>query len=498
MPVSKVPLFINGRFVQSRGREWLPVVDPGRQRTIAQVPMASPAEVNRAVAGAQTAWREWRETPVSARMRLMLDYQRVLKENLLPLAKCVAEDNGKTLEDAKGEVFRGIEVVEFACSLPTLLMGETVENVAKGVDTHSVRQPLGVCAGICPFNFPAMIPLWMFPLAVACGNSFVLKPSEQVPLTAMELARCFLKAGAPPGVLQVVHGGAAQTDLLLKHPDIRAVSFVGSVPVGRHVYATGCGHLKRVQSLAGAKNHLVVMPDADKTQVVNALVGASCGAAGQRCMAVSVAVFVGAAKRWLPEVAAAMRKARPGYWSDRRADFGPIINRASLRRIHRLIQEGIDDGADCLLDGRRCRVQGYPEGNWLGPTLFAKVRPEMSIYREEVFGPVLVTANVPSLDDAIEWVNANPYGNGTSIFTSRGGAAREYQHRVEAGQVGINIPIPVALPFFSFTGWKGSFYGDLHTYGKQGVSFYTETKTVTSRWFDDPGKGKVNMTIRLK
>ena len=495
----KVPLLINGKWVVSKSGDYLPVTNPATQGTLAEVPLATARELNAAVRGAQTAYASWRDTPVPQRMRLMLDFQKLLKENMLPLAKCVAEDNGKTLEDAKGDVFRGIEVVEFACSLPTLLMGEVVENVAREIDTYSIRQPLGVCAGICPFNFPAMIPLWMFPLAVACGNTFVLKPSEQVPLAAVKIAELFLRAGAPPGVLQVVHGGAEQTNALLQHPDIRAISFVGSVPVGRHVYATGCANMKRVQALAGAKNHMVVMPDADKEQVINALVGASCGAAGQRCMAISAAIFVGAAKRWLPDLAAAMRKTRPGIWSDKAADFGPVISQRAAARIRQLIQDGIDSGAQCLLDGRAMRVRGYKDGNWIGATLFAKVRPEMPIYREEVFGPVLATMEARDLDEAIDIINANPYGNGTSIFTASGAAARRFQNRIAVGQVGINVPIPVALPFFSFTGWRGSFYGDLHVYGKQGVAFYTETKTITARWFSQQTRRSAsNMTIRLK
>lgn len=491
-----VPLLINGKFIKSRAKTTLPVVDPATQKTLALAPATTTAEINAAIRGAVAAQQKWRDTPVPARMRLMLDYQRLLKENLLPLAKIVAQENGKTLEDAKGDVFRGIEVVEFACSIPTLLMGETVENVASNVDTISIRQPLGVCAGICPFNFPAMIPLWMFPLATACGNSFILKPSEQVPLTAVKLAELFTQAGAPPGLLQVVHGGKEQVQVLLTHADIRAVSFVGSVPVARYIYETGCRHHKRVQALAGAKNHMLIMPDADKAQVINALVGASCGAAGQRCMAISAAVFVGAAKKWLPEVAQAMKKARPGAWQDKKAAFGPVINPAALARIKELIQEGKKDGAQCLLDGSNCKVAGYPNGNWIGPTLFAKVRPPMSVYREEIFGPVLVALEAKSLDEAIALANAHPYGNGAAIFTTSGAAARRFQNRIESGQVGINLPIPVALPFFSFTGWRSSFYGDLHTYGKQGVQFYTETKTITSRWPD--GKAETNMTIRLK
>ena len=497
MPQS-IPMLINNRLVRSRAREFVDITNPATQKTLARAPFCTAAEINTAVCDAQIAQREWRDTPLPVRMRLMLEYQKLLKDNLLQLAKIVSEENGKTLEDAKGDVFRGIEVVEFACSLPTLLMGETAENVASGADIISFRQPLGVCAGICPFNFPAMIPLWMFPLAVACGNAFVLKPSERVPMTAMRLGELFIKAGAPKGLLQIVHGGREQVDAILSHPNIRAVSFVGSVPAARHVYRKGCENLKRVQALAGAKNHMIIMPDADKEQAINALVGASCGAAGQRCMAISAAILVGAAKQWLPDIARAMKKIRPGHWRDKNAAFGPVISPESLARIKQLIQEGKQDGAKCLLDGTNCKVPDFPRGNWLGPTLFANVRPQMSIYREEVFGPVLSTMEAENLDEAIALANANPYGNGAAIFTASGAAARKFQNRIESGQVGINLPIPVALPFFSFTGWKNSFCGDLHTYGKQGVLFYTETKTITSRWHEKSAPAPANMTIRLK
>ena len=494
----RIPLLLDGKFVQSRARESVPVTDPATQKVLAQAPLTTPAEIDRAVAGAQRAHLAWREVPVSERMRVMLDFQRLLKENQRALAKVVAQDNGKTFDDAMGDVWRGIEVAEFAAGIPTLMMGETVENVARGIDTYSVAQPVGVCAGICPFNFPAMIPLWMFPLATACGNAFILKPSEQVPLASVELGKLFLKAGAPPGVLQIVHGGRHQVDALLAHPGIRAVSFVGSVPVGQHIYRTGCENLKRVQALAGAKNHMIVMPDASREQAVSALVGASCGAAGQRCMAISAAVFVGQARKWLPDVKRAMQKIRPGVWSDKKAAFGPLISRAARERVLRLIREGREAGAELMLDGSRCKVAGYPDGNWVGPTLFAKVRPEMSVYREEIFGPVLVCLEAGDLDEAIALANANPYGNGAAIFTSSGAAARKFRRESESGQIGVNVPIPVALPFFSFTGWKGSFYGDLHAYGKQAVRFYTETKTVTARWFESDAKAAANMTIRLK
>ncbi|MBL4606261.1 MAG: CoA-acylating methylmalonate-semialdehyde dehydrogenase, partial [Pseudomonadales bacterium] len=432
------------------------------------------------------------------RARLMLRYQALLKQHHDELAKILSLETGKTFADAKGDVWRGIEVVEHACNIPNLMMGETVENVARNIDTYSYIQALGVCAGITPFNFPAMIPLWMFPLAIACGNTFILKPSEQGPMTPMRLAELFLEAGAPENVLQVIHGRKEQVDKLLTHPDIKTISFVGSVNVGQYIYRTGTENLKRVQAFAGAKNHMVVMPDANKQAVINALAGASCGAAGQRCMAISVAVLVGEAKDWVDDIKASLSQLKPGVWDDDQAAYGPQISPEAKHRILKLIKQGKDEGADCLLDGSNCTVEGYPEGNWVGPTLFANVSPKMSIYREEIFGPVLCLLSVDSLEEAITLINANPYGNGTSIFTASGAAAKKYQREIQVGQVGINIPVPVPMPFFSFTGWKNSFYGDQHAYGKQAVRFFTETKTITARWFDDDIPDRPNMTIDLK
>lgn len=495
----RVPLFINGQFVDSKSAETLPVINPATQDVLAHVPLATMDEVEQAVQGAAEAFKSWRNVPVPERARLMLRYQALLKEHHDELAEILAEDNGKTFEDAKGDVWRGIEVVEHACNVPSLLMGETVENVANGVDTYSNIQALGVCVGITPFNFPAMIPLWMFPLAVACGNTFVLKPSEQVPLTTVRLLELFKEAGCPDGVVQMIHGSKQQVDALLTHPVTKAISFVGSVPVGEHIYRTGTHHLKRVQCFAGAKNHTVIMPDADKNSVVNNLVGASVGAAGQRCMAISVAVFVGDSINWLPELVDNLKGVRPGLWNDAGAGYGPLVSKPATERVKALIGKGIEEGATCLLDGRDCSVEGLPDGNWVGPTVFSDVTPEMTIYQQEIFGPVLCCIHVDTLEQAIAVVNASPYGNGTSIFTNSGSAARRYQHEVEVGQVGINIPIPVPLPFFSFTGWKGSFMGDLHAYGKQAVRFYTETKTITARWpYVESAAGQPNMTIALK
>ena len=482
---SSIPLLIDGKLAASRSRRKIPVLCPATQKTLALAPCAAPAEIDRAVAGAKRAFAEWRDTPAPARARVMFEFQRLLKQNHDRLARVVAEDNGKTYEDARGDVWRGIEVVEQACAVPAATLGDSLANLARGVDTVSYAAPLGVVAGVTPFNFPAMIPLWMFPLAVACGNTFVLKPSEQAPLAAMELGKLFLQAGAPAGVLQIVHGDAAAVDQILAHPDIRAVSFVGSVAVGQHIYKTAAANFKRVQALAGAKNHLVVMPDANCAETAAALAGASCGAAGQRCMAISVAVFVGESKKCLPAVAAQMKKMKPGHWRDKNAAFGPLISPTARARVLDLIRVGKAEGARALLDGSNCKVPGYPRGNWVGPTLFTEVDPSMRIYREEIFGPALLCLEARSLEEAISIVNADPRGNGAAIFTASGAAAREFSLRIESGQVGINVPIPVPLPMFSFTGWKQSFYGDLHAYGKHAVRFYTETKTVTSRWFAD-------------
>ena len=493
----RLGLFLGGKAAAGLG-EAIPVTNPATQEVLCQVPFATPSELDQAVQGALKAYESWRDVPAPERARLMLKYQEILKARQEDIARVLSRETGKTHEDAMGEVWRGIEVVEHACNIPNLVMGELVENVARRIDTYSIVQPLGVCAGITPFNFPAMIPLWMFPIAVACGNAFVLKPSEQDPMTPMFLMELLAEAGAPEGIVQVVHGGREQVDGLLAHPDIKAVSFVGSVPVAKHVYRTGTNALKRVQALAGAKNHLVVMPDANREQAISSLVGAACGAAGQRCMAISAAVLVGDAKDWEGDLAAAMAAVRPGVSDDPDAGYGPQISVAVRERILGYIAAGKAEGARCVLDGSECRVDGYPDGNWVGPTLFADVTPEMSIYRDEIFGPVLVTLTADTLDDAIELINASPFGNGVSLFTSSGASARKFQHEIGVGQVGINVPIPVPLPFFSFTGWKDSFFGDLHAYGKQAVRFYTETKTVTARWFDEPSSSSPNMTIGLR
>lgn len=492
-----VSQLIDGEFTQGKADSYLPVLNPATQEVIARMPVAHRDDVDAAVASAASAFEQWREVSPQVRMRLMLAYQHLLKKEHKGIARILSRESGKTFDDAMGDVWRGIEIVEHAASICSLGMGETLEGIAANTNIYSYLQPLGVCAGITPFNFPAMIPLWMFPLSIACGNTFVLKPSEQDPMTPMRLAELFIEAGADPRLLQVVHGGADQVNRILEHPDIRAVSFVGSTPIGRHIYTHGCANGKRVQALCGAKNHLVAMPDADPKAVVNALVGSSAGAAGQRCMAISVAVLVGDSAGMLDRLQSAMSEMKPGLWDEKGAAYGALISKAARRRVLELIAEGKRDGAKCLLDGSQWRHREHPEGNWIGPTLFSNVRTDMSIYTQEIFGPVLCVIAVDSLDEAIDLINANPNGNGTSIFTDSGAAARRFEHRIQVGNVGINIPIPVPVPYFNFSGWRGSFFGDLHTYGKQAVRFYTETKTVTARW-TDAHSGEANTTIALK
>ena len=497
--VETVKLLIDGRFVESVTTEWHEVINPATQEVLARVPFATDAEIEAAVASAKKAYRTWRNTPLAARARIMLKLQALVREHMPRIARTLSAEQGKTLPDAEGDIFRGLEVVEHACSIGTLQLGEFAENVANGVDTYTLRQPIGVCAGITPFNFPAMIPLWMFPMAVVCGNTFVLKPSEQDPLTPMLLAELALEAGLPAGVLNVIHGGKRAVDAVCTHPDIVAVSFVGSTTVGTHVYQLASQHGKRVQSMMGAKNHAVVMPDANREQSLNALVGATFGAAGQRCMATSVAVLVGATKQWIPDIVAKAKTLCVNAGSEKGADLGPVISKNAKNRVLGLIEDGVREGATLELDGRGIRVSGYEQGNFIGPTIFSGVKPHMKIYTTEIFGPVMVIMTVDTLGEAIELVNANPFGNGTGIFTQSGAAARKFQNEIDVGQVGINVPIPVPVPFFSFTGSRGSKLGDLGPYGKQAVQFFTQTKTVTTRWFDDAAvSGGVNTTISLK
>jgi len=497
--VATVKLLIDGEFVESRSSEWRDVVDPATQAVLARVPFATADEVDAAVAAAQRAFKTWRKTPIGTRARIFLKYQQLIREHMKELAAILTREQGKTLPDAEGDVFRGLEVVEHAAAIGNLQLGELANNVANGVDTYTILQPLGVCAGITPFNFPAMIPLWMFPMAIATGNTFVLKPSEQDPMVTMRLVELALEAGIPKGVLNVVHGGADVVNAICDHADIKAVSFVGSTKVGTHVYHRASLAGKRVQCMMGAKNHAIVLPDANKEQTLNAMAGAAFGAAGQRCMAASTAVLVGEARRWIPELVAKAKTLKVNAGTEAGTDVGPLISCAARERVEGYIASGIEQGATLELDGRRPAVPGFENGNFVGPTIFSGVKPGMRIYDEEIFGPVLVILEAATLDEAIELVNANPNGNGTAIFTQSGAAARKFQEDIDVGQVGVNVPIPVPVPLFSFTGSRASKLGDLGPYGKQVVTFYTQTKTVTARWFDDETLGHgVNTTISLK
>ena len=499
LKIVSAQLLIDGKFTDSESGAWQDIVNPATQQVIGRVPFSTMQEVASAVESAAKAFTTWRRTPLAVRMRIMLRYQSLIRENMERIAALLTAEQGKTLADAQGDIFRGLEVVEHACGIGTLQMGEFSENVAGGVDTYSLRQPLGVCAGITPFNFPAMIPLWMFPMAIVCGNTFVLKPSEQDPLSTMELVKLAVEAGVPPGVLNVVHGGREVVDALCTHPDFKAISFVGSTPVGQHVYDLAGRHGKRVQCMMGAKNHAVVLPDANKDQTLNALAGAGFGAAGQRCMATSVVVLVGEAADWLPDLVERAKKLKIGAGDQPGTDIGPVISPKARSRILELIESGVSQGATLELDGRDVVVPGYERGNFVGPTLFSGVRTDMRIYQEEIFGPVLVVLTVDKLEDAINLVNSNPFGNGVGLFTQSGAAARRFQEEIDVGQVGINIPIPVPVPYFSFTGSRGSKLGDLGPYGKQVIHFYTQTKTVTARWFDDAtGDDDINTTIALR
>ncbi|MGB2784992.1 CoA-acylating methylmalonate-semialdehyde dehydrogenase [Psychrobacter sp.] len=491
-----VKQLINGQFVDSNTSEWIDITDPATQEVIAKVPQTTDDEINQAVAAAQAAFQTWRKTPITTRARIFLKYQALIRDHMDELAEILTAEQGKTIADARGDVFRGLEVVEHAAGIANLQIGDFVENVASGVDTYSIWQPLGVCAGITPFNFPAMIPLWMFPMAIATGNTFILKPSEQDPMVTMRLVELAIEAGVPEGVLNVVHGGKATVDAICDHPDIKAVSFVGSTNVGKHVYERASQSGKRAQCMMGAKNHGVILPDANKEQTLNQLAGAAFGAAGQRCMALSVVVLVGAAGEWIDDIKA---KAEGLIVSAGKhdKDLGPLISPAAKARVEHLIGTGVEEGASLILDGRGITVEGYEKGNFVGPTIFDNVTADMQIYKEEIFGPVLCIMRAASLDEAIELLNANPHGNGTAIFTQSGAAAHKFQQDIQVGQIGINLPIPVPLPMFSFSGSRASKLGDLGPYGKQAVQFYTQTKTVTARWFDDEASRGVNTTISI-
>jgi malonate-semialdehyde dehydrogenase (acetylating)/methylmalonate-semialdehyde dehydrogenase len=484
-----VPMWIGGKAVAPAGRAG-DVFNPATGEVAKKVGYADAKTVDAAVKAAAAAFPGWRDTPPLRRARVMQKFLALMQASQKEIAQLITEEHGKTLPDAMGSVQRGIEVVEFACGIPQLLKGEYSENVGTGVDTHSLRQPVGVCAGITPFNFPAMVPLWMFPMAIACGNTFVLKPSEKVPSASIRMAELFREAGLPDGVFNVVHGDKEAVDAILAHPGIAAVSFVGSTPIARHIYETCARTGKRVQALGGAKNHAVVLPDADLEFAADALIGAAYGSAGERCMAISAVVAVGAAGdplvRLLEKKAKAI-KIGPGTADG--MDMGPLVTAQHRDRVASYIEQGVKEGAKLVLDGR---AQALPkDGFFLGTTLFDHVKPEMKIYQDEIFGPVLVVLRRNSLDEAIALVNANPYANGTAIFTESGGAARRFENEIQVGMVGVNVPIPVPVAFYSFGGWKNSLFGDLHVHGVEGVKFYTRTKVITRRWphQDTPAPG---------
>jgi malonate-semialdehyde dehydrogenase (acetylating)/methylmalonate-semialdehyde dehydrogenase len=490
MPLIPCRSFIAGEWHTAQGGT--PVFNPSIGEVIAECPTGGAEEVNAAVEAAAAAFPAWSETPAVERARLMFRYRQILEENFDRLCASISREHGKTLVEARGSLFRGLENIEYACGAPSLLMGDSLENVARGVDCETLLQPLGVCVGITPFNFPAMVPLWMFPLALVCGNTFVLKPSEKVPLTAVLLIELLEKAGLPKGVLNLVHGGRECVDALLTHPKVRAISFVGSTPIARHIYETGTRHGKRVQANGGAKNYIVVMPDADVPRTIESLSTAAFGCAGERCMAGSTALAIGAAaERVLPSLVEAARAIKIGP-TDRAAqpDMGPLITAPHRDRVLSLVSGSEKQGAKVIADGRGVRVPEAPSGFYLGATIVDQVQPAMTIAREEVFGPVLNVMRMDDLDAAIEIANRSAYGNGAAIFTNSGKAAREFKHRVKAGMVGINVGVPATMAMFPFTGWDDSFFGDLHIQGREGVQFYTQQKVVTTRWFGD-GVGDV-------
>jgi len=489
-------LFINGKMVESSTSDWIDLHNPATNEVVTRVPKATQAEMQSAVDAAKTAFQSWSKTSVLTRQQIMFNYQGLIKKNMRRLAENITLEQGKTIADAEGDVLRGLQVVEHCCSITSLQLGETMPGVAKDMDTMSYRIPLGVTAGITPFNFPAMIPLWMFPTAAVCGNTSIVKPSERDPGATMMLMELLQEAGMPDGVVNVIHGEHEAVNFICDNPDIRAISFVGSDVAGKHIYERGSRNGKRVQANMGAKNHGVIMPDANKENMLQQLVGAAFGAAGQRCMALSTAVLVGEAREWLPELVERSKKLKVNAGHEPDADLGPVISPKAKQRINELVESGLKEGAQCPLDGRSVKVAGYEKGNFVGPTILTDVTPEMECYREEIFGPVLCVMSVDTLDEAIHLINSNPYGNGTAIFTTNGATARKFTHEIDVGQVGINVPIPVPLPMFSFTGSRGSFLGDSNFYGKAGLNFYTQLKTVTQLWRgDDATKGKAATTM---
>jgi malonate-semialdehyde dehydrogenase (acetylating)/methylmalonate-semialdehyde dehydrogenase len=474
--------YIAGRWVAPETKTSQPIVNPANGETLAILPYSTAADVDRAANDAHRAWLEWREVPVVDRVQPLYRFKTLLEKNLREVATILTRENGKVLEDAMTEVKRGVQMVEVACGMPSLMMGDSLNDVAKGIDCRTIRQPIGVCAGITPFNFPAMVPLWMYPFAIAAGNTFILKPSERVPMTPTRVVELLLEAGLPAGVIQLVHGGREVVEALLAHPLIRAISFVGSSPVAKIVYKEAAAHGKRVQALGGAKNHLVVMPDADLPQTVDAIMGSAFGAAGQRCLAGSVLVPVGDVAEPLLDLLVKKARALPiGDGLEAGIQVGPLVSEDQKKRVLGYIEKGVAEGAKAICDGRS--VDADPAGAFIGPTVLDHVQPTATVAREEIFGPVLSVLRAKDLDDAINLVNSSDFGNTTTIYTKSGKAAREYQSRVEVGMVGVNMAVAAPMAFFPFAGWKNSFFGDLHAHGKDAVAFYTEQKVLMTRWF---------------
>lgn len=475
-------MIIDNQEVDSSARKLIEVRNPATQELLCNVPECTPDEMQAAVDSAQKAFAAWGQSSVMARQQIMFKFANLIRENTGVLAEILTTEQGKCIEDAKGDVGRGLQVVEHACAGPDLLLGESAYNLSKDLDTITHKYPLGVCAGIAPFNFPAMIPLWMFPMGTICGNTYVQKPSERVPMTTMKIMEYAVEAGFPPGVVNIIHGAHDCVNFICDAPEIKAISFVGGNGAGEHIFKRAGARGARVQSNMGAKNHAIIMPDANKEQTLNAMAGAAFGAAGQRCMALPVAVFVGEAQEWVPELISRGQSIKMGPGIDPTSELGPVISPEAKDRIVNIVRNSVNQGADMIVDGTNATVEGYEQGNWVGPTVLANVTKDMECYKEEIFGPIFMTMNCDTFDDAIDLINSNVYGNGTAIFTNNGATARKFTNEIEAGQIGINVPIPVPLPMFSFTGNKSSMWGSRHFYGKQGFDFYTQTKTVTSLW----------------
>ncbi|MGB8359879.1 MAG: CoA-acylating methylmalonate-semialdehyde dehydrogenase [Acidimicrobiia bacterium] len=482
--------WVGGSPAQGSSTQTGSVFNPATGEQTGEVAFAAPADVDAAVGAARTAFESWRFSSLTQRQNIMFSFREMVSARRRELAEVLTSEHGKTIDDALGEVQRGLEVIEFACNIAHLLKGDFSEQVSSGVDTYTIRQPLGVVVGITPFNFPTMVPMWMYPIAIACGNTFVLKPSEKDPSTSMIVAEMLSEAGLPDGVFNVVHGDKVAVDALITHPDVAAISFVGSTPIARYIYETGTSHGKRVQALGGAKNHMIVLPDSDMDLAADAAVSAGYGSAGERCMAISAVVAVGeAGDRLVDGVQTRIEKLNVGPGYEPGVEMGPLVTSQHLDRVRGYVDAGEAEGALLVADGRDLVVAGHENGYFLGPTLFDMVRPEMSIYTDEIFGPVLSTVRLEHYEEAIRLINENPYGNGTAVFTNDGGAARKFQQEIEVGMVGINVPIPVPLSFYSFGGWKDSIFGSHAIYGPEGVHFYTRQKVVISRWADPVHRG---------